>query len=87
MMMKFKHLLVQEHGLEEGFGLYKQTIVRQQDAALERRKSKATIPIKWRIRWNSMRYSPAGEPITIMPPKVIGKGNHRPLNVPLDPST
>jgi hypothetical protein len=80
MMMKFKQLLVQEHGLEEGFGLYKQTIVRQQDAALERRKieSHYSYSVAHSVEFHEI--FPAGEPITIMPPKVIGKGNHRPLN-------
>jgi len=80
MMMKFKHLLVQEHGLEEGFGLYKQTIVRQQDAALERRKleSHYSYSVAHSVEFHEI--FPAGEPITIMPPEVIGKGNHRPLN-------
>jgi hypothetical protein len=80
MMMKFKHLLVQEHGLDEGFGLYKQTIVRQQDAALERRKieSHYSYSVAHSVEFHEI--FPAGEPITIMPPKVIGKGNHRPLN-------
>ena len=80
MMMKFKHLLVKEHGLEEGFGLYKQTIVRQQDAALERRKleSHYSYSVAHSVEFHEI--FPAGEPITIMPPEVIGKGNHRPLN-------
>jgi hypothetical protein len=39
MMMEFKHLLVQE----EGFGLYKQTIVRQQDTAFERCPTRARV--------------------------------------------
>ena len=79
MMMKFKQL-VQEHGLEEGFGLYKQTIMRQQDAALERRKieSHYSYSVAHSVEFHEI--FPAGEPITIMPPEVIGKGNHRPLN-------
>ena len=36
---------MQEHGLDEGFGLYKQTIARQRDAALERPTQKASSMI------------------------------------------
>jgi Glycosyltransferase 61 len=66
--------------LQEGFGLYKQTIVRQQDAALERRKieSHYSYSVAHSVEFHEI--FPAGEPITIMPPAVIGKGNHRSLN-------
>jgi hypothetical protein len=80
MMMQFKQLLVQEYGLEEGFCLYKQTVVRQQDAAIERRKIESHYSYSLAHSVEFHEIFPAGEPVTIMPPEVIGKGNHRPLN-------
>jgi hypothetical protein len=80
LMMKFKQLLVQQHGLSEGFDRYKQTIARQQDAVLERRKLESHYSYSLAHSVEFHEIFPAGEPITIMPPEVIGKGNHRPLN-------
>jgi hypothetical protein len=79
MLMNFKHLLVKEHGLEKGFDLYRKTITRQKDAALNLCRLESHHNFSITSAKAFFEVIPAGEPFTIMPPEVIGEGNHRPL--------
>lgn len=78
LMMNLKQMLVKDHGVQKGFDLYRKIITRQKDAALELRRLESH-------RSHSARAAkfheifPASELVTIMPPKVFGAGNHRPL--------
>ena len=79
MLMNFKQLLVEEHGLERAFELYRRTVSRHCDTTLDLRPLESHYAFS-RARGDPfIEVSPAGEPFTIMPPAVIGAGDHRPL--------
>jgi Glycosyltransferase 61 len=79
LMMRFKHLLAEKHGIENGFQLYRRTIARHRDAALGRYR---LVSHHAHSSVKAIAFSeifPAGEAIVLAPPKVLGIGNHRPL--------
>jgi hypothetical protein len=79
MLMRFKQLLVAEHGLESGFDLYRRTIPRHAGAVLERKRLESHHAFCSSHALDFREIFPAGEEIVLVPPRVIGKGNHRPL--------
>lgn len=79
MLMRFKQLLVQEHGLEWGWELYRQTIAAHRNARLVRQRLTGQHPYVKAQAGTFVETVPAGEPFTILPPPVLGAGNHRPL--------
>jgi hypothetical protein len=79
MMMSFRHFLVREYGIEAGFSLYRQVIAPHRQASL---KPLALISHHTYCAARASTFReifPAGEPIAVPPPRVIGHGNHRTL--------
>ncbi len=79
LLMKFKQLLVKEQGIVPGFNLYRQTISKQNDATITLRRLESHYAFSRASSQQLVEAVPAGEPFVIMPPRVIGAGNHRPL--------
>jgi capsular polysaccharide biosynthesis protein len=79
LLMNFKQLLVKEHGLDQGFELYRRTIVKQNGAAVTLRRLDGHHAYCKAHAQDFFEIAAAGEPFTIFPPRVIGAGNHRPL--------
>ncbi len=79
MLMNLKHLLVQAHGVERGFELYQETVAKQSDRRLVLRRLEGQRPYAKVQGRSFVETVPAGEAFTIMPPTVIGEGDHRPL--------
>jgi capsular polysaccharide biosynthesis protein len=79
MLMLFKQLLVAEHGVENGFDLYRQTVSKQKNATLDIRRLASLHTFCAANSKSYFEIFPAGEPMIVMPPRVIGDGNHRPL--------
>ena len=79
LLSRFKMLLVEEYGVEAGFALYQQTITKQKDASLK------LLPLESHYAYSKAHDSRFHEVITpgrrfaILPPRVIGDGDHRPL--------
>jgi SAM-dependent methyltransferase len=79
MTMLFKHFLVKDYGIEIGFSLYRQVIAPHRQASL---KPLALISHHTYCAARASTFReifPAGEPIAVPPPRVIGHGNHRTL--------
>jgi hypothetical protein len=79
LLMKFKQLLVKEHGVERGFDLYRDTIPKHREARATLRRLESHFSYCKTHAQEFHEIAPAGEPFTIMPPIVIGQGNQRPL--------
>ncbi|PWJ20215.1 glycosyltransferase family 61 protein [Jannaschia seohaensis] len=79
LMMNFKQLLVERHGIAKGVDFYRQTITRQRDATLEKRLFESHHAYCARHAVELHEIIRAGEAFVIDPPRVIGQGNHRPL--------
>lgn len=79
LLMRFKQLLVAEHGLDAGFDLYRRTITKQANATVGLRRLESHHAYSKAAALRFHETIAAGESFTIMPPKVIGDGNHRPL--------
>jgi hypothetical protein len=79
LLMKFKQLLAQEHGIDVGFDLYRKTISKQKDATLRLQELESHYTYCKRHSQEFLEIFPSGESFTIMPPRVVGEGNHRPL--------
>ena len=79
LLMNFKQLLVKEYGLARGFELYRQTISKQVNAVMTLRRLESHHAYCQERSPEFFEITPAGESFTILPPTVIGAGNHRPL--------
>jgi hypothetical protein len=79
LLSRFKQLLVKEHGLEAGFALYRQTIAKQNGASLKLRPLESHHAYSKGRAANFRELISAGRRYAILPPRVIGEGNHRPL--------
>ena len=80
LLSRFKQLLVKEHGVEAGFEIYRRTLAKQKDASLKRMRLESHhVHSKARAAYFHETIA-EGEAFTIIPPKVIGEGNHRPLS-------
>jgi capsular polysaccharide biosynthesis protein len=79
LMMGLKQVLTAEHGIEQGFAAYRQTIPRLRGTKLALRRLGSLYDYSKAEGLQHGEVSPAGEPFVIPPPKVIGPGNHRPL--------
>jgi hypothetical protein len=79
LLMKFKQLLVKECGVELGFVLYRNTISKPKIATLKLGRLDSHYTYCKARSQEFFEFFPAGESFTIMPPTVIGVGNHRPL--------
>ena len=79
LLSRFKQLLVRECGLEEGFELYCHTVIKQTNASLKLKslESHYTYSMERSIAFREM-FAP-GKRFAILPPRVIGVGDHRPL--------
>lgn len=77
-LMLFKQLLVSEHGVQEGFKLYQRTIATHRNTILRLRRLQSHYAAA-KAQSQFIEILPAGETFTILPPLVIGIGNHRPL--------
>ena len=79
MLMNLKHLLQQTHGIVAGFELFRRTVPKLHDSRLVLRRLHSQHSFALAQARSFAEIVPAGEPITILPPTVIGDGNHRPL--------
>jgi Glycosyltransferase 61 len=79
LLSRFKQLLVSECGLEAGFKLYCRTVIKQANASLKLKslESHYTYSMERSIAFREM-FAP-GKRFAILPPRVIGAGDHRPL--------
>ena len=80
LLSRFKQLLVKEYGIEKGFEIYRQTVVRHRDASLKLRRLESHHDFSKAHATCCREFFSAGRPYAIMPPRVIGEGNHRPLS-------
>ena len=80
LLSRFKQLLVKDHGVEAGFEIYRRTITKLKDASLRQMRLESHHGYS-KVRALYFHESiAAGEAFMIMPPKVIGEGDHRPLS-------
>ena len=79
LMMRFKQRLVKEQGITRGFDLYKQVMSKQNSFCPTLRHLESHHDFSRARSLQFIEAVPAGETFTIMPPRVIGGGNHRPL--------
>ena len=79
MMMSFRHFLVREYGIGAGFSLYRQVIAPHRHASLKRLRLESHHTYCAARASTFREIFPAGEPIAVPPPRVIGHGNHRTL--------
>jgi Glycosyltransferase 61 len=79
LLSRFKQLLVKEHGLEAGFELYRQRITKQKAASLKLRPLESHHAYAKAHALNFRESISAGRRFSILPPRIIGEGNHRPL--------
>jgi hypothetical protein len=79
MLMNLKHFLVKEHGLKAGFELYRRVVTTAGGASLRRLKLESHHDFCVAHARTFHEIFPAGEPISLDPPRVIGAGNHRTL--------
>lgn len=79
MLMKLKQALVRAHGVERGFEIYRQTIAPHGGAKLVMQRLAGQHPFAKAQGSRFAEIVPAGESFTILPPPVLGQGNHRPL--------
>ena len=79
LLSQFKQLLVSECGLEEGFELYRHAVIKQTNASLKPRplESHYAYAKERSVAFREM-FAP-GKRFAILPPRVIGAGDHRPL--------
>lgn len=74
-----KRALVEALGVQDGFGVFKQLISRPDQVEIHWKRLVSLREIS-RARPGAFRETAvAGEPFLVMPPVVIGEGNHRPL--------
>src|SRR5215813_13927102 len=78
LLMCLKQCLVAEHGIAAGFERYRRTIPRHRGATLRLRKLQSLYEFSSTRAEEFAEIEPAGKPFTIVPPVVIGTGNHRP---------
>jgi hypothetical protein len=80
MLMRFKQLLVREYGIEAGFEIYRRTISKQRSVALATRRLESHYDYSKACGTFFHEAIAAGEPFCILPPRVIGEGNHRQIS-------
>jgi hypothetical protein len=79
MLMNLKHFLVKERGLMAGFDLYRRVVTTAGDASLRHLKLESHHDFCAARARAFHEIFPAGKPISLDPPQVIGAGNHRTL--------
>ena len=79
LLARFKQLLVKDRGVEAGFAIYRRTITNLKGASLKPMRLESHHAHSKARALHFHESISAGGSFTIMPPKVIGEGNHRPL--------
>lgn len=79
LLMQLKLWLFRTHGEDEGFRRYRNIIARHRHTSMERRELTSLASFSASRAAEYVEIEPAGETITVEPPRVVGEGNHRPF--------